>query len=72
VVAPPPVAIEGGIGQRMGPNLLAYLMGAMHPIWPSTIWCDICGCVTMLPWSWASLDAHLFRNKAQRFKVMRQ
>jgi len=48
VVAPLPITLEGvPIGQWMGPNLLARLMGAMHLTWPNTTWHGICECAIM-------------------------
>jgi hypothetical protein len=64
VVVPLVVTIKGVIGQRMGLNLLIVLMGVVHPIWPNKIWCDNFEHITMLPWSLASLNAHLLKSKA--------
>jgi hypothetical protein len=54
----------------MGPNLLARLMGAMHPIWSNTIWYNIYGRATMWLWNQATPNTHLFEMKAQGIKMM--
>ncbi len=58
------------IGQGMGPNLLARLIGAMHLIRSNTIWYNIYGHATTWLWNRASPNTYLLEKKAQGIKIM--